>query len=166
MKIARSIDNRPLGQALRREAQILKMLEGVSAPLLFAEGEFEKRPYLVMSWIEGRTAAQVADELRQRGEFGQLLSLCMAILRAYAALHAKDVRHSDVHPRKRNRTGRQRDIYYRFRSGGFWFDRQAKAPTHSAWRGCNVFRAGIRHGAIGQTSSPRCNVCERTIRTG
>lgn len=99
MKIARSIDNRPLAQALRREAQILKMLEGVSAPLLFAEGEFEKRPYLVMSWIEGRTAAQVADELRQGGEFGQLFSLCIAILRAYAALHAKDVRHSDVHPR-------------------------------------------------------------------
>jgi serine/threonine protein kinase len=99
MKIARSADSRAMAKALRREAQILKLLNGASAPRLLAEGEVEKRPYVVMSWIEGRTAVQVADELRQRGEFGKLVSLCVTIVRAYASLHAQDVLHCDVHPR-------------------------------------------------------------------
>jgi eukaryotic-like serine/threonine-protein kinase len=99
MKIARSADNRAMAKALRREAQILRLLDGASAPQLLAEGEVEKRPYVVMSWIEGRTAVQMADELRQRGEFGKLVSLCVTILRAYGSLHARDVLHCDVHPR-------------------------------------------------------------------
>jgi eukaryotic-like serine/threonine-protein kinase len=99
MKIARSADNRAIAKALRREAQVLTLLDGASAPQLLAEGEVEKRPYVVMSWIEGRTAVQVADELRRRGEFGKLVSLCATILRAYASLHAQDVLHGDVHPR-------------------------------------------------------------------
>jgi serine/threonine-protein kinase len=99
MKIARSADDRAMAKALRREAQILRLLDGASAPQLLAEGEVEKRAYVVMSWIEGRTAVQVADELRQRGEFGKLVSLCVTILRAYASLHARGVLHCDVHPR-------------------------------------------------------------------
>ncbi len=99
LKIARSADNRAMAKALRREAQILRLLDGASAPRLLTEGEVEKRPYLVMSWIEGRTTAQVADDLRKRGDFGKLLSLCAKILRAYASLHARDVLHCDVHPR-------------------------------------------------------------------
>ena len=99
LKIARSADNRAMAKALRREAQILRLLDGASAPRLLAEGEVEKRPYLVMSWVEGRTAAQVADDLRKRGDFGKLLLLCAKILRAYVSLHAKDVLHCDVHPR-------------------------------------------------------------------
>lgn len=99
MKIARSADNHAMTKALRREAQILRLLDGASVPRLLAEGEVEKRPYLVMSWIEGRTAVHVADELRHHGEFGKLVSLCATILRAYASLHAQDVLHCDVHPR-------------------------------------------------------------------
>ena len=99
LKIARSSDNRSLARALHREAQILKKLDGASAPRLLAEGAFENRPYLVMSWIDGQTAVQVADDLRNRKEFGKLVSLCGTILRAYASLHARDVLHCDVHPR-------------------------------------------------------------------
>jgi len=99
LKIARSADNRSMAKALRREAQILSLLNGTSAPRFLTEGEVENRPYLVMSWIEGRTAAQVADDLRKRGDFAKLLSLCAKILRAYVSLHEQNVLHCDVHPR-------------------------------------------------------------------
>ncbi|HUK34885.1 MAG TPA: lanthionine synthetase LanC family protein, partial [Vicinamibacterales bacterium] len=99
MKMARLADDRSMKKALDREAAILELVGGVSAPRLLGRGEIERRPFLVMSWIEGQTAMHVADDLRRRGDLDALLVLCIAILRAYGALHAKGVLHCDVHPR-------------------------------------------------------------------
>jgi serine/threonine protein kinase len=114
LKIARSADNRSIAKALRREAQILLALQGAPAPRFLAEGKLDKRPYLVMSWIEGHSVAQVANELRRHREYAKLISLCVAVVRAYGSLHARDILHCDVHPRNVLVTGANEPIIIDF----------------------------------------------------
>jgi serine/threonine protein kinase len=114
LKIARGADNRSIGKALHREAQILQALQGAPAPRFLAEGKIDKRRYLVMSWIEGRSVVQVAEELRRHLEYAKLISLCVAVVRAYGSLHARDILHCDIHPRNVIITGANEPVIIDF----------------------------------------------------
>jgi eukaryotic-like serine/threonine-protein kinase len=83
-----------IGQLAWREAAILRALDGEPAPRLLATGD----DYLLLEWVRGIPAPAAADELRRAGRRQGLLDLCLAVVRAYAALHARGVVHSDVHP--------------------------------------------------------------------
>jgi serine/threonine protein kinase len=114
LKIARGAENRSIAKALHREAQILQALQGAPAPRFLAEGKIDKRRYLVMSWIEGRSVVQVAEELRRHLEYAKLISLCVAVVRAYGSLHARDILHCDVHPRNVIITGANEPVIIDF----------------------------------------------------
>jgi eukaryotic-like serine/threonine-protein kinase len=81
------------------EALVLNHLDATVSPKLLttnAENEFR---YLLLSWCPGSDCATVAGRLRSSGDRAALLRLSLAILDAYAHLHAQNVIHSDVHPR-------------------------------------------------------------------
>lgn len=85
---------------LAREGRLLRRAAGTAAPAWIADGEEDGRPWLAMEWCAGVDAWQAARELREAGApRTALLPLCLAILDAYAALHARGVVHADVHPR-------------------------------------------------------------------
>lgn len=71
----------------------------VPAPRLIAAGSVDGGPYCALDWIPGTEARVAAGELRIAARRQGLLDLCRAIGRAYAALHARDVLHGQVHPR-------------------------------------------------------------------
>jgi eukaryotic-like serine/threonine-protein kinase len=85
----------------RREAAILRHLDGAGAPRLLAAGELDGRCYLATTWCPGVDAATAARGLRLQGEEDRaaLVSLCREIAAAYARLHERGVLHGDVHPR-------------------------------------------------------------------
>jgi serine/threonine-protein kinase len=101
LKIARRGSGQHVKQSLDREARILKRLNGRLAPQLLSYGETEDgRTYLVTDWISGELCGEAAAALRAGAQEplpASLISLCAEILRAYAALHALGVVHSDVH---------------------------------------------------------------------
>lgn len=101
LKIARPGHEDLLRPLLRHEALVLPCLADTAAPRLLQEGEQESRPFLVLEWCEGVPALAQARRLqRDGGEAAapRLLKLCVAVLRAYAALHARGVVQGDVHP--------------------------------------------------------------------
>jgi serine/threonine-protein kinase len=86
--------------ALSREAGILTHLDGCAVPRLFEAGEWEGRPYLVLSWLSGIDANAAAQECRKSPDSRrELLCLCRSIIEAYTELHSRGVIHGDVHPR-------------------------------------------------------------------
>jgi len=97
LKIARA--GTPKLRALfRNEATVLRHLDGAGiAPRLLAGGVHEKRPYLIVDWVDGVDAVVAAKE--RRHDRAALLALCVSLARAYAALHADGVVHGDVHAR-------------------------------------------------------------------
>jgi serine/threonine-protein kinase len=99
LKIGRPGHAARVRHMLDREVAVLKHVEGGPVPRLLRSGRFEQRPYLVAEWKDGRAADRAAHELRARDDGRGLLRLCVAILDAYAELHARGVIHSDVHPR-------------------------------------------------------------------
>jgi serine/threonine-protein kinase len=84
--------------AMRREARLLRHLDGRVAPRLLAEGESEHFGWLTMQWCDGHNAAVEAAALRASGRRTELLELCVAVAEAYAELHQLGVVHGDVHP--------------------------------------------------------------------
>lgn len=84
-----------------REAAILSRLDGSVNPSLFTASVEDGHPYLIAEWVEGETAAVVADRLRVAHAANRvgLLRLAVRIATAYAGLHAQKVLHGDVHPR-------------------------------------------------------------------
>ncbi|HWS70958.1 MAG TPA: lanthionine synthetase LanC family protein [Thermoanaerobaculia bacterium] len=97
LKIAR--DSQPFDDSLfGNEAAILGHLDGgATTPRLYASGSLDGRPYLVIEWIAGVESTVAAAQ--RRHDRPALLDLCASIAAAYAALHARGVLHSDVHPR-------------------------------------------------------------------
>jgi len=86
------------GSLFENEAEVLRHLDGGGiAPRLRDAGVVDDRPYLVIDWIDG-VEASVAAAWR-RHDRAALIDMCAAIASAYAALHARGVLHSDVHPR-------------------------------------------------------------------
>ena len=81
---------------LQREVAILDLLGGDRVAVLRGSGVDARRPYLVTDWIPGvdaRTAAR-----RAQPDTALVGELVVAVLDAYAALHARGVLHGDVHP--------------------------------------------------------------------
>ncbi|MFK4038910.1 lanthionine synthetase LanC family protein [Nonomuraea wenchangensis] len=102
LKIAREGSEGDLAPLLRREAAVLRLLDGRAGPRLLGSGEHAGRPYLLLSWVAGVDAHDAADEARRLGGpegVGALLGLVERVVAAFAALHALGVLHGDVHPR-------------------------------------------------------------------
>jgi len=88
--------------ALRNELGILRHLEGATFPTPLEDGMEGEHPYLVLSWCEGTPIMSVASRLRRPWSAEarrKLAEGCVAVLDAYAELHAQGVIHGDVHPR-------------------------------------------------------------------
>lgn len=92
LKVARSRAHGP-GALLRHEAHVLRVLEGHLAPRLLEEGLTGERPFLAMEWCPGERVSPRVGLSRQA-----VLERCIAILDAFAALHARGAVHGDVHP--------------------------------------------------------------------
>ena len=103
LKLSRANASPGIRATFDREAAILARLDGGSSPRLRRSGSSESgQCYLVMDWCDGKDCALVAGPLRAQPGVDsrrKLLEMCSAILRAYAGLHAKNVIHSDIHPR-------------------------------------------------------------------
>ena len=102
LKILRPSRNSGMALMLNHEAAVLRHLDGQINPQLLDVGTHEERPYLLLEWCSGKDAVTSAEELRRYASpetRKKLLDLCIAILKAYAHLHAQGVIHSDIHPR-------------------------------------------------------------------
>jgi len=98
LKLRRDVAKKAPG-SLRREGEVLELLDGRGAPRLLRRGELEGRPYLLIEWCDGVDGETAAREWRERAGRRQLLALATAIAGAYAELHRRGVLHGDVHPR-------------------------------------------------------------------
>ncbi|HYH09373.1 MAG TPA: lanthionine synthetase LanC family protein [Thermoanaerobaculia bacterium] len=85
------------GSLWGNEAMILQQLDGALGPRLLGHGTHEGRPYLILDWIDGVECGVAAAQ--RRHDRAATIELCAAIAAAYAKLHARNVIHSDVHPR-------------------------------------------------------------------
>lgn len=81
-----------------REARALHALGGTLAPRLLERGVFEGRHFLALEWCAGITASAYALVCREGNDSTALLELCRSIAAVYAALHAANYLHGDVHP--------------------------------------------------------------------
>ena len=102
LKILRSNVGAGVARMFGREAAILAKLEGGVGPALLRDGTDDGRRYLLIEWCSGVECSTAAAELRRSGAAEArrgLITLCTAILDAYTQLHAKNVIHSDIHPR-------------------------------------------------------------------
>jgi len=99
LKFARAGAAPPVLEAFAREAALLRLAGAGVAPALWASGEEDGLPYLVLEWCPGIGVLAAAQELRsaERPWVG-LAGLAGAVVDAYARLHAAGVLHSDVHP--------------------------------------------------------------------
>ncbi|HEX6159941.1 MAG TPA: phosphotransferase, partial [Thermoanaerobaculia bacterium] len=95
MKIAR----RSVPPWFANEEAVLRHLGGSTpvAPRLLDSGTHEDRPFLVIEWCDGAEPSVVSSQVRN--DRVALLEVCVAIARAYAELHERNVIHADVHPR-------------------------------------------------------------------
>jgi eukaryotic-like serine/threonine-protein kinase len=85
--------------ALRREAEVLSLIDGRVSPRLLGQGESNGNPWLCIDWWEGAPIATTAAALRRTGESdAELLHLCIRVVEAYDILHELGVVHGDVHP--------------------------------------------------------------------
>jgi predicted Ser/Thr protein kinase len=97
LKIAR-LTTASMRALFENETAILRRLDGSGiAPRLLESDTHEERPYAIVEWIEGVDAGVAA--ARRRHDRAALLELCASIADAYAALHAREVVHADVHAR-------------------------------------------------------------------
>jgi serine/threonine protein kinase len=84
---------------LRREAALLRHLDGRVAPRLLGEGETDGCSWLALEWCDGVHAGRAAAAARRaHAAEGELLDLCVRVTEAYAQLHELGVIHADVHP--------------------------------------------------------------------
>jgi eukaryotic-like serine/threonine-protein kinase len=101
LKIARPGHADALRPAIRHEAAMLSYLDGSPTPRLLDVGELTDRPFLLLEWCAGEPALALARRLQHSagpGGMARVLPLCLAVLRAYAALHARGVVQGDIHP--------------------------------------------------------------------
>ncbi len=100
LKLARPGIGPLVRQAFERETALLKLMGGEVVPALYASGEEDERPYLILDWFGGVDVLSAAHELRSgdRPQTRELATLAGAVVDAYARLHDRGVVHSDVHP--------------------------------------------------------------------
>ena len=99
LKLMRSVSDSESGFKFDHEASVLNHLDGAITPTLLATGAENNLRYMLLSWCDGSDCATFAAQLRPSNDFVGLLRLSLAILDAYAHLHAQNVIHSDIHPR-------------------------------------------------------------------
>jgi serine/threonine-protein kinase len=87
----------PSVAALQQEGRILERLEGCPAPHFLEFGGDERHRFLVMEWCDGAGAAQAVTP-GGSGSRRATRDLLAAVLTSYAALHARQILHGDVHP--------------------------------------------------------------------
>jgi len=101
LKLFRTARRPAMVSFMRREAAILRRLNGGPFPRLVGVGETPECGHLLLEWRSGVSAEVAAADARQmlpRDGGHALLELLRAIARAYARLHAAGVVHGDVHP--------------------------------------------------------------------
>jgi serine/threonine-protein kinase len=98
LKLVRSASDSETNPKFDREALVLTHLDGAMTPTLLATGTEDELRYMLLSWCQGSDCSSIAAQLRSSGDFTGLLRLSLAILDAYAHLHARNVIHSDIHP--------------------------------------------------------------------
>ncbi|BCT92575.1 hypothetical protein LYSHEL_15990 [Lysobacter helvus] len=91
LKIARPGVDR--NAAFDRERAMLAHADGCCVPRLIEAGTWEGRDFLRLEWIEGRDPLHWAKE----ASLPARVTLGVAILRACAALHDRDIVHGDIH---------------------------------------------------------------------
>ena len=102
LKILRPNAGKEAPRMFDREAAILHLLNGEVGPRLLRHGSVDGRRYLLLEWCDGVDCSSLATGYRHAGDAEarrRILDLSAAILDAYARLHARNVIHSDVHPR-------------------------------------------------------------------
>jgi serine/threonine protein kinase len=99
LKLMRPMANPDTVLMFDRETFILKHMDATVSPALLGAGAENELRYLLLSWCPGSDCASGAARLRSSSDHAALLRLSVAILEAYAHLHAQNVIHSDVHPR-------------------------------------------------------------------
>ncbi|MCB1906018.1 MAG: protein kinase [Rhodocyclaceae bacterium] len=102
LKLVRAKGGALAARLIEHESRVLRHMAEKGLPIAVEAGLWDGRAYLVQPWLGGVAADVAAAECRQaplaaRG--GKLLSLCVAMLDAYAGLHARGVVHGDIHPR-------------------------------------------------------------------
>ncbi|MCQ0094195.1 phosphotransferase [Roseovarius sp. M141] len=95
LKLAR--DGRA-GEALRKEAGFLALLDGQSSPRLLKQGQSKGREWLALEWRSGVPISVASQTARASGDKSRLFRLVAGLLDAYAALHARGIAHGDIHP--------------------------------------------------------------------
>jgi eukaryotic-like serine/threonine-protein kinase len=99
LKVLRCDRSPSLAATFRREAAVLRHLDGTAAPRLLRTGAAGDNPWLLLEWCDGAPAARAAATLRRsRDADAGVLAMCRRIARAYAGLHARGVVHGDAHP--------------------------------------------------------------------
>jgi serine/threonine-protein kinase len=102
LKLAPGASSSGFAPGVDHEAAVLEHLAGAVGPRLRGRGMLGDAPFLVLDWCPGSNVESVAAELRalpadERRD--ALRALTLAVLDAYARLHALGVVHGDVHPR-------------------------------------------------------------------
>jgi eukaryotic-like serine/threonine-protein kinase len=102
LKILRPLPQNKLKNMIEREAAVLQILNGIYTPSLISRGSYQERPYLVMTWCNGKNIANVANDLRgstKSYQYSEIIELCLNLLRTYSWLHGQGILHGDVHPK-------------------------------------------------------------------
>ena len=94
---ARRVDSEDARARFLREARLLASVEHPNVVRVYAFGEAEGQPYLVMEYVEGES---LADRLRRERRLGQpeVLRIARAVTEALAAAWESGVVHRDVKP--------------------------------------------------------------------
>ncbi len=98
LKVMRPVQSNFGEGVLRREAAVLRHLDGRVAPRMLDSGESDGCQWLTIEWFDGVQVARAAASLRRAPAERELLGLCRRVAEAYAELHELGVVHGDVHP--------------------------------------------------------------------
>lgn len=102
LKVADGVNRSAARASFEREAAVLTHLKGVEFPRLVQASLLEATPFLAVEWIDGVVCTALAESVRRpwaQGDLDSLLRSAVAVVEAYAALHAQGVVHGDVHPK-------------------------------------------------------------------
>lgn len=93
LKLSTSADS-----SVAHEAKVLKDLADFTNQLRVASGRFGETDWLLLRWLEGRSAYRYASELREVNVKEGMLELFVAMFRKLADLHALGYLHGDLQP--------------------------------------------------------------------
>ncbi|MBI5246045.1 MAG: protein kinase [Elusimicrobia bacterium] len=90
-------------EQLRRERAALEQLAGTAAVRLVDAGDWKRRPFVAVEWIDGPSVELSARRIRTSGASpvsrqSQLLRLADDALAALESIHARGYLHGDIHP--------------------------------------------------------------------